>query len=117
MLDVEGADWVSGGRTQAENRAFLLALRAGLEAAGQRVVVYCGLAWNTYFGPNFTAFSDCPVVYAHYDLVPSTYDFTDSPYGGWTAPAGKQFWDGQAGEVVCGAGDMDWDWSERPFWK
>ena len=116
MLDIEGDDWVTDNRTQADNRAFVTALRAGLEAAGQRVVIYCGLQWVTYFGADFTAFKDLPVVFAHYDLVPSYYDWTDSPYGGWTAPAGKQIFDGQDGEIVCGTGAVDWDWSETPFW-
>ena len=116
MLDIEGDDWVSDNRTQADNRAFVTALRAGLEAAGQRVVIYCGLQWITYFGADFTAFKDLPVVFAHYDLVPSYYDFVDSPYGGWSAPAGKQIFDGQNGEVVCGTGPVDWDWSRVPFW-
>ena len=116
MLDIEGDDWVTNNRTQADNRAFVTALRAGLEAAGQRVTIYCGLQWNTYFGADWTAFKDLPVIFAHYDLVPSYYDFVDSPYGGWTAPAGKQIWDGQDGEVVCGTGPLDWDWSEKPFW-
>jgi peptidoglycan hydrolase-like protein with peptidoglycan-binding domain len=116
MLDIEGDDWVTNNRTQADNRAFVTALRAGLEAAGQRVTIYCGLQWNTYFGADFDAFKDLPVIFAHYDLVPSYYDFVDSPYGGWTAPAGKQIWDGQDGEVVCGTGPLDWDWSLAPFW-
>jgi hypothetical protein len=116
MLDIEGADWVSDNRTQADNRAFVTALRAGLEAAGQRVTIYCGLQWDTYFGPDFTAFSDLPVIYAHYDLVPAYYDAVDNPYGGWTKFSGKQYWDGQAGEVLCGMGPLDWDWSAEPFW-
>ena len=60
------------------------------------------------------------MVYAHYDLVPSDYDFVDTAPGGWTTPAGKQFWDGQQGEVLCedkGGKVMDWDWSPTPFWK
>ena len=116
MIDIEGDDWVTNNRTQADNRAFITALRSGLEAAGQKVVIYSGLQWNTYFGKDFTSFSDLPVVYAHYDLVPSFYDFLDSPYGGWVRPAGKQFWDGQDGQVTCGTAPIDWDWSDRKWW-
>jgi hypothetical protein len=116
MIDIEGDDWVTDNRTQADNRAFITALREGLESNGQKIVIYSGLQWITYFGKDFTSFSDLAVVYAHYDLVPSFYDFYDSPYGGWTQPAGKQFWDGQQGEVLCGTGPIDWDWSERKWW-
>ena len=116
MIDIEGDDWVTDNRTQADNRAFITALREGLESNGQKIVIYSGLQWITYFGKDFTSFSDLAVVYAHYDLVPSFYDFLDSPYGGWTRPAGKQFWDGQQGEVLCGTGPIDWDWSERKWW-
>jgi len=38
MIDIEGDDWVTNNRTQADNRAFITALRSGLEAAGQKVV-------------------------------------------------------------------------------
>ena len=116
MIDIEGDDWVTDNRTQADNRAFITALREGLESNGQKIVIYSGLQWITYFGKDFTSFSDLAVVYAHYDLVPSFYDFYDSPYGGWARPAGKQFWDGQQGEVLCGTGPIDWDWSERKWW-
>ena len=61
------------------------------------LAVYCGPEWPSIFGSSFTAFSDLPLIYAHYDNVPSFYDFT--PYGGWEKPAGKQFWDGADGEV------------------
>lgn len=30
--------------------------------------------------------------------------------------SGKQFWDGQKGEKMCGTGALDWDWSAEPFW-
>ncbi len=96
---------------------FITGLRAGLEAGGATVVIYCGLGWNSYFGTNFTAFHDLPVIYAHYDNVPSFYDAVDNPYGGWPSPSGKQFWDGADGEVMCGTGALDWDWAPTPFWK
>ena len=112
MLDIEGTKWSQ--YSHAENRAFLLALRSALEMANIRVTIYAGREWPDFFGENFTAFSDLPLIYAHYDNVPSFYDFV--PYGGWILPAGKQFWDGGGGEAICGTGDLDWDWSERPFW-
>ena len=114
MIDIEGNDW--SGYSQAANRDFISALRAGLEAGGAKIVVYCGEEWPQFFGANFTAFSDLPVVYAHYDNVPSYEDAVDHPYGGWSMPSGKQFWDGAQGETICGLHAIDWDWSAKPFW-
>ena len=102
--------------TQHDNQVFISGLRSALESNGSRVTVYCGLGWNDYFGANFTAFSDLPVIYAHYDNVPSYYDAVDHPYGGWAHASGKQFWDGAGGETLCGTGALDWDWSPKPFW-
>ena len=142
MIDIEGDDWakystvrsscgwvacfagcgdslyhhVPPVASQASNQVFITALRAGLEAGGARVVIYCGLDWNNYFGPDFHTFSDLPVAYAHYDNVPGFYDAVDNPYGGWSAPTAKQFWDGADGEQVCGTGALDWDWTPTPFW-
>ena len=78
------------------------------------IVVYCGREWPDFFGNDFDTFSDLPLIYAHYDNVPSYYDFSVK-YGGWRTPSGKQFWDGVTGEQICGA-DLDWDWSAVPFW-
>ena len=101
----------------------MLALRSGLEAAplppeseGWQLIVYSGRNWPTYFGDDFSDFSASPLVYAHYDNVPSTYDFDFAPYGGWAAAAGKQFWDGIDPEILCEV-PMDWDWSPAPFWR
>jgi hypothetical protein len=115
MLDIEGDDW--DHYTPAENAAFLTALRGALEDAGApNLVVYAGSSWAGWFGENYTRWADRPLVYAHYDNVPSFYDARDNVYGGWASPAGKQFWDGSAGEQLCGSGPLDWDWSPRRFW-
>ena len=114
MLDIEGDDWRQ--HTQSENVEFLLAIKRVFDAAGARHTVYSGREWPTYFGVNFTAFSARPLIYAHYDLVPSFYDFPAAGYGGWSTPHGKQFWDGQGNEKMCGTGALDWDWSPAPFW-
>lgn len=67
--------------------------------------VYCGREWPTIFGDNFTAFSGSPLIYAHYDLTPSFSDTAGRVmYGGWAEASGKQFWDGQGGEKMCGTG-------------
>lgn len=110
MMDVEGTKWDE--YTQEENQDFMLSLRAVFDSAGVPITVYCGSNWDSYFGSNFTAFQDVHLIYAHYENVPSFYDFV--PYGGWEAPAGKQFWDGLDDEVVCGQ-PLDWDWSPEPF--
>ena len=113
MLDVEGSKWSS--YSQLDNQAFITELRATIESYRVKVTVYCGKEWPQFFGPTFDSFADLPLVYAHYDNVPSYYDFYP-PYGGWAQPAGKQFWDGANGETACGTGAIDWDWSEKPFW-
>jgi peptidoglycan hydrolase-like protein with peptidoglycan-binding domain len=112
MLDIEGQDW--GKYSQASNRDFMTKMKQAFAAAAVNVTIYCGREWPAYFGENFNIFAESPLVYAHYDNVPSFYDF-DS-YGGWKEPSGKQFWDGQQGERLCGTGALDWDWSPRPFW-
>lgn len=113
MLDVEGDDWY--GFSQEQNRQFMLDLKAAFASFEQPLRVYSGRAWDDYFGANFTDFSMYPLIYAHYDNVPSTYDWDFSPYGGWTKASGKQFWDGVSPEVSCGL-SIDWDWSPVPFW-
>lgn len=114
MLDIEGDDWAQ--HSQSDNVAFLRAIKRVFDAAGAHYTVYSGREWPAYFGKDFTDFSEQPLIYAHYDLVPSFYDFPAS-YGGWTAPHGKQFWDGQGNEKMCGTGALDWDWSPAPFWR
>ena len=59
-------------------------MQSVLEQAGVRYTVYSGRSWTQYFGDAFTAFKDAPLIYAHYDLVPSFYDAVAAPmYGGW----------------------------------
>ena len=96
MLDVEGADWYD--YSQEDNQAYVLGLREGLEASlpqeGWQLTVYSSRKWIDYFGTDFAAFGDTPLIYAHYDNVPSSYDWDFDPYGGWARAAGKQFFDG-----------------------
>lgn len=113
MLDVEGEKW--NEYSQEENQKFILSLREVFDAADVPVTMYCGSQWVTYFGPEFDAFRDVPLIYAHYDNVPSFYDYDYAPYGGWEAASGKQFWDAQGDEVLCGL-PLDWDWSADAFW-
>jgi hypothetical protein len=114
MLDVEGDKWTEF--SPEDNQAFMLSLRHVFDAAGTPLVMYAGSMWDTYFGTNFTAFKDLPLVYAHYDNIPSFYDWDYAPYGGWERASGKQFFDGIDPEVVCGL-PLDWDWSPSVFWK
>jgi len=114
MLDIEGDNWYN--HSQAENRAFILALVGALEARGVRLAIYCNWVWPSYFGADFTALSRLPLIYAHYDNIPSFVDVHDTLFGGWAAASGKQFWDGGAGETICSSGALDWDWSAAPWW-
>jgi hypothetical protein len=113
MLDIEGNKWTE--YSTEENRQFMLELRAVFDAENIPMSMYCSSVWNTYFGSNFTAFNDIPLIYAHYDNVPSFYDWDFDPYGGWEVASGKQFWDAQGQETLCGL-PLDWDWSPNPFW-
>ena len=97
MLDVEGDKWTE--YSAEENQAFMLSLRSVFDAAQIPLIMYAGNKWETYFGTNFTAFQDTPLIYAHYDNIPSFYDWDFAPYGGWEHAAGKQFYDGIDPEV------------------
>ena len=117
MLDIEGSSWNNYSIT--ENEQFMASLRDTFDmyvVTRDVLMVYTGPLWATYFGPNFTMFNDTPLVYAHYDNIPSFYDYFYAPYGGWTTPSGKQFFDGQYPEIVCNF-SVDWDWSPSPFWS
>jgi hypothetical protein len=114
MLDVEGDKWAE--YPVEENQQFMLELRAVFDSASIPLIMYTGATWTSNFGNDFTDFSDMPLIYAHYDNVPSFYDYDFSPYGGWTAAAGKQFFDGVQPEVLCDL-PLDWDWSPEPFWR
>lgn len=114
MIDVEGSKWDE--YSQEENRNFMLSLQDVFTSNKQPLTVYAGSRWNDYFGEEFTAFKDSPLVYAHYDNVPSFYDYDYAPFGGWDHAAGKQFWDGVDDEILCDL-PLDWDWSPDAFWK
>lgn len=114
MLDVEGDKW--NDYTTEENQAFMLELRAVFDEEQIPLTMYAGSNWESYFGSNFTAFQDVPLIYAHYDNIPSFYDYDYAPYGGWERASGKQFYDGIDPEILCGL-PLDWDWSPSPFWS
>lgn len=97
MLDVEGDKWTEF--SAEENQAFMLSLRAVFDAANVPLIMYASNKWESYFGTDFTAFHDLPLIYAHYDNIPSFYDWDFAPYGGWLQAAGKQFYDGIDPEV------------------
>jgi hypothetical protein len=60
MLDIEGSTW---NYTQSENRDYVLALRSAVEKFGLNVTIYC-TDWPEFFGSEFTAFRDVPLIYA-----------------------------------------------------
>jgi hypothetical protein len=113
MLDIEGTDWYN--YTIESNKDFMISLKTALKNFNVSLSIYCGPLWEQYFGIDFTAFADVPLIYAHYDNVPSTYDWDYAPYGGWLKASGKQFFDGVSPEVLCNL-PLDWDWSPTPFW-
>ena len=114
MLDVEGDKW--NEYSAEENQEFMLSLRAVFDSQQIPLIMYAGSAWESYFGSNFTAFKDVPLIYAHYDNIPSFYDYDYAPYGGWDKASGKQFYDGIDPEILCDL-PLDWDWSPAPFWS
>ena len=118
MLDIEGSNWINGSLyTAIQNQDFVMALVNAFAEAGVPVAIYCsGSQFNQTFGSNFTSLSRLPLIYAHYDNIPSYVDIADSPFGGWPSPSGKQFFDGAGGEQICGSGVLDWDWSREPWW-
>lgn len=135
MLDIEGDNW-GPPYSAASNQEFVMTLVNAFADAKVPVAIYCGWQFESFFGANFTSLSHLPLIYAHYDntpsydLTPNIYtvilyhfdganryiDITDNLFGGWSAPAGKQFFDGANGEQVCGSGALDWDWSQTPWW-
>lgn len=114
MLDIEGSDW--SAYNASSNQDFVLSLVSAFADSNVPVAIYCGFFFNNIFGSNFTALNHLPLIYAHYDNIPSYVDFIDNKFGGWGHASGKQFIDGVVGEQVCGSGALDWDWSHEPWW-
>jgi len=111
-IDIEGSTWNS--YTKDQNVAFVETLVQTYESEGYKVGIYCGREFPDFFGP-YTGFSNLPVWYAHYDIVPSFVDWWGQPYGGWKAPSVKQFYDKSTGfEQKCNL-TIDWDWSPSSF--
>lgn len=81
-------------------------------SAGQSLGISMGVytsayQWGNIMGSGCTVGADnsLPLWYAHYDNNPSFSDF--SPYGGWTSPNMKQYYDSTG--LGCGIGaDADW---------
>jgi hypothetical protein len=90
MLDIEGDNWLTPPYNYSSNRDFVLALVDVFAAAKVPVAVYCGWQFNAIFGSDFTSLSHLPLIYAHYDNIPSYVDIADNMFGGWTSPSGKQ---------------------------
>lgn len=86
-IDVEqGAGWST--TDFASNAAFLTQMIQAAEALGLTVGIYTSpYEWSLTINNN--DFASYPLWYAEYDGQTSFCDFT--PFGGWTAPAMKQF--------------------------
>ena len=81
-----------------------------LIAAGQSLGIHMGIyasayMWGSIMGGCTVGHDNgLALWYAHYDQNPSFSDF--SPFGGWTTPSIKQYWDSVG---FCGIGsDADW---------
>ncbi len=84
-------------------------IRQSLQACEARGLARCGIYtgpgwWKTWVN-NTTAFSAVPLWYAQYDRRRSLSDWSTQHFGGWVAPAGKQF----QSAPLCGAGGADWN--------
>eukprot|EP00741_Cyanophora_paradoxa_P023397 tig00021582_g22603.t1 len=94
--------------TCVENPSFFRRARKKAEELGFEVGVYSNaLQWKELMCGN-TEFNDLELWYAHYDWMPDVGDF--APFGGWGAPAVKQY----AGDVAtfCGIpGGVDLDFA------
>ncbi|KYR00374.1 glycoside hydrolase family 25 protein [Tieghemostelium lacteum] len=102
-FDIEGPGTYWGG-DQSSNAAFFADMVSGAQALGAHIGIYTSASqWIPIMG-GYTGGSGFPLWYAHYDDNPSFSDF--SPFGGWTAPAIKQY----NGDLsVCGLGiDANW---------
>lgn len=118
-FDIE--EWPSGSATIIQqNVVFLEAAAKAVTDNGWEGGIYCGREWPSLFG-NYTGLSNWPLWYnppepryAHYDNVPSFIDWPGTPYGGWTFPTFKQYWDG--GAAVCDT-NLDQDWGPALPWS
>jgi hypothetical protein len=90
------------------SRVVIAQIEEALDTCRAEGTVECGIYtgsgfWNDAVG-NTTRFSEAPLWFAHYDRRTSLSDWPRERFGGWTAPAAKQFDDGP----LCGmAADLD----------
>lgn len=99
-----GCGWSSD--TNANCQFLTTMIQAGQSLGISMGVYTSSYMWSSIMG-SCTAGADAglPLWYAHYDQSPSFSDF--SPYGGWSTPAMKQYWDSTG--LGCGIGaDADW---------
>lgn len=91
----------------ASNCAFLGELIDAAHGLGIHTGVYASeYMWGRIMGDSCHVGADkaSPLWYAHYDHRPSFSDF--QPFGGWSKPNVKQYWDGVG---YCGINaDADW---------
>lgn len=98
-----GCQWSSDKSANCNFMAELIAAGKGL---GLSMGIYSSeYMWSSIMGSCTTgADHGLPLWYAHYDHNPSFGDF--SPFGGWSKPNVKQYWDSVG---ICGiSADADW---------
>jgi len=85
-FDIEGTQY---WKDSAYNQQWLTAAVAAANALGLKIGIYTSAAqWSVIMGP-YTAFSQYPLWYAHFDDSATFGDFKS--FGGWTTPIMKQF--------------------------
>lgn len=96
-----------GWSDASTNCNFMLQLIQAAQGLGIHPGIYASAyMWGNIMGDGCTVGADngVPLWYAHYDQNPSFSDF--SPFGGWTKPNIKQYWDSVG---MCGINaDADW---------
>jgi len=95
-LDIEGSQYWLG--SASSNQAWYKQLVDACTTYGVSCGVYSSASqWSAIFGStSFVYGNNLQLWYAHYDNIPSFYDF--SSFGGWTSPYAKQY----GGGSVCG---------------
>ena len=104
-----GCQWSAD---KATNCAFMTQLAAAAVTTGVPFGVYSSThMWTTLMSDaadGCPAAASLPLWYPHYQ-TPHQPNFADfAPFGGWTTPTIKQYWDSEV-NMNCGVGtDMNW---------
>ena len=96
-VDVEKLGWSSD---KNKNREFIQAMVNEIKSKGKKAGIYSNYyMWQDIVGLDWSAMSDHPLWYAHYDKLEACSDF--KPFGGWKKPMFKQY---QGTTTLCNGG-------------